>query len=81
MAGSRSEVWKGLRRGAGWALGVGSVVSAATLLREGPREAVKVLMKAGLRGREAAAELSEQLRDVYAEARVEHAAQPPEGGE
>lgn len=76
-AGGRSEILKGARRGAGWVLGVGTVVSFAALLRDGPRETLKLGMRAALRSRESAAELSEQLRDLYAEARVEHAAEPP----
>jgi hypothetical protein len=66
-----SEVWRGVRRGAGLALGVGGVVSVATLLRDGPRDTLKAAMKAGMRGREVAAELSEQLQDLYAEAQSE----------
>ncbi len=73
---TRSEMWKGMRRGTGWALGVGGVVSMATLLREGPRPAVIMLMKAGMRGREVAAELSEQLQDLYAEAQAQRAPGP-----
>ena len=77
---TRSEIWRGARRGTGWALGVGTVVSAAALLRDGPRETVKAMMKAGMRGREVAAELSEQVRDLHAEARSERFAAPePEG--
>ena len=77
---TRSEIWRGARRGMGWALGVGGVVSAAGLLRDGPRETVKAMMKAGMRGREVGAELSEQLRDLYAEAQSERfAASEPEG--
>ena len=76
VSGRTSEVWKGTRRGAGWALGVGTVVSVAALLRDGPRQTLKAAMKAGLRGREVAAELSEQVRDLYAEAQVEHATRP-----
>jgi hypothetical protein len=70
----RSEVWKDARRGAGWALGVGGVVSVAALLRGGPRETIKAAMKAGMRGREVAAELGEQVQDLYAEARFERLA-------
>ena len=66
-----SEMWKGARRGAGWALGVCGVISAAAVLRDGPRDAVKAMMKAGMRGREVAAEASEQLQDLYAEAQAE----------
>jgi hypothetical protein len=77
MPGKKSEVWKGARRGAGWAIGMGAVASVAVMLREGPRQAMKVLVTAGIRGREAAAELSEQMRDIYAEAQVERAAAPP----
>lgn len=65
------EMWKGVRRGTGWALGVGGVISVATLLRDGPRDTIKTMMKAGMRGREAAAELSEQMQDLYAEAQSE----------
>lgn len=66
-----SEMWKGLRRGTGWALGVGGVISVATLLRDGPRDGIKAMMKAGMRGREVAAEVSEQMQDLYAEAQSE----------
>ena len=76
VSGRTSVVWKGTRRGAGWALGVGTVVSVAALLRDGPRQTLKAAMKAGLRGREVAAEMSEQVRDLYAEAQVEHATRP-----
>lgn len=66
-----SEMWKGVRRGAGWALGVGGVVSVAAMLRDGPRETIKSTMKAAMRGREVAAELGEQMQDLYAEAQFE----------
>ncbi len=72
-----SQMWKGARRGAGWALGVGGVISAAAVLRDGPRHTIKALMKAGMRGREVAAEASEQLQDLYAEAQSERFP-PPE---
>jgi hypothetical protein len=76
----RSEFWKGARRGSGWAFGVGGVVTIASLLRDGPRDTFKAMMKAGLRGREVAAELSEQVQDLYAEAQSERSADPiPEG--
>lgn len=71
----RSQFWRGARRGAGMAFGVGGVVTVATLLRDGPRDAVKAMMKAGLTGREVAAELSEQMQDLYAEARTERASE------
>lgn len=71
----RSEIWKGIRRGAGWAMGVGTVVSAATIVREGPRRALKAAIKAGLRGSEVAAELTEQVRDVWAEAQLERSSE------
>lgn len=67
----RSELWNGARRGAGWALGVGAVVAVAALLRDGPRNTIKSTMKAGMRGREVAAELAEQIQDLYAEAQSE----------
>lgn len=34
-------------------------------------------MKAGMRGREVAAELAEQMQDLYAEAQSERSAEPP----
>ena len=71
-----SELWKGARRGAGWALGVGGVVSVAAVLRDGPRDAIKTAMVAGMRGREAVAELGEQVQDLYAEAQAERDAGP-----
>ena len=71
----RSELWKGARRGAGWTLGVGSVISVAALLRDGPRDTIKAMMKAGMRGREIAAELAEQIQDLYAEAESERLAE------
>ncbi len=76
VSGGTSEIWKGTRRGVGWVLGVGTVVSVAALLRDGPRQTLKAAMKAGLRGREVAAEISEQVRDLYAEAHVEYATRP-----
>lgn len=76
-----SEVSKGVRRGTGWALGVGGVISVATLLRDGPRDTIKTMMKAAMRGREVAAELFEQVQDLYAEAQSERFADPqaPDG--
>ncbi len=63
--------------GAGWTMGAGIVISAAAILREGPRDLLKTAIKAGLRGGEVAAELGEQIRDVYAEAQVERTAGSP----
>ncbi|MDP9400683.1 MAG: hypothetical protein M3P39_07000 [Actinomycetota bacterium] len=74
----KSEMWRGIRRGAGFAFGIGAVVTAASLLRDGARPTVKGLMKAGMQGRTMAAELSEQLQDLYAEAAYEHQ-RPQEG--
>ena len=67
-----SEMSRGMRRGAGFAFGVGAVVTVASVLRDGARPAVKSLMKAAIQGRTAAAELSEQMQDLYAEAAYEH---------
>ncbi len=72
----RSEFWKGARRGSGWAFGVGGVVTIASLLRDGPRDTFKAMMKAVLRGGEVAAELSEQVQDLYAEVQSERSAEP-----
>ena len=77
VPGRNSEMWKGLRRGTGWAVGVGAVLTAATVLRDGPRDALKGLIKAGLRGRELAAEASEQVRDIYAEVQSEQSTPAP----
>ena len=70
--GRRSEMWRGMRRGAGFAFGIGAIVTGASLLRGGGRATVKSLMKAGMQGRTMAAELSEQVQDLYAEAAYEH---------
>lgn len=71
---AKSEFWKGMRRGVGWTVGVGTVLTAAGVLRDGPRPVLKAVLKAGLRGREVAAEVGEQARDLYAEAQSERAA-------
>lgn len=78
MREKQSELWKGVRKGVGWMIGAGTVVSAAALLREGPRRAIKAAMKAGIRGTEVAAEIGEQLRDFWAEVQVEQNAEPHE---
>ncbi len=74
VPGRNSEMWNGVRRGTGWAVGVGAALTAASVLRDGPREALKGVLKAGLRGREMAAEASERLRDICAEVRSEQGA-------
>ena len=75
VPGRNSEMWKGVRRGTGWAAGVGAALTVASVLRDGPREAHKGVIKALLRGRELAAEASEQIRDVYAEVQSEQGTQ------
>jgi len=69
----RSGLWRATRHATGWVLGAGGVVAIGTVLRGGPRHAVKAVMKSGMRGREAAAELAEQVQDLYAEAQSERA--------
>ena len=64
----KSEVWKGMRRGAGWALGAGAVVTVASVLRDGGRSTIKGAMVGAMRGQEMAAEVAEHLQDLYAEA-------------
>lgn len=64
----KSEAWKGMRRGAGWAFGVGAVVTVASVLRDGGRSTIKSAMIAGMRGQAMTAELAEHLQDLYAEA-------------
>lgn len=73
-----SEVLKGARRGAGWALGMGTIVGVGTVLGGGGRTGAKRLVKGFLRGREVAAELGEQARDLYAEAQSEYSTGPSE---
>lgn len=73
-----SHARQGARRGVGFALGVGAVVTVASVLRDGARQTLKQTMKGTLRGQEALAELGEQLRDVYVEAQSEHVAEAPE---
>lgn len=72
----RSEFWKGARRGSGWAFGLGGVAAFAKLASAGPRETFKAMIRAGLRGREVAAELSEQVQDLYEEVQSERSAEP-----
>ncbi len=72
-------MWRGMRRGAGFAFGIGAVVTAGALLRDGARPTVKSVIKAGMLGRTMAAELSEQMQDLYAEAAYEH--QTPKEGQ
>ncbi len=72
----RSEVWEGIQKGAGWVVGAATVVSAAAVVREGPRRALKAAIKPAIRGSEVAAEVSEQVRDVWAEAQLELRAEP-----
>ncbi len=64
----KSEVLKGLRRGAGWAIGAGAVVTVASVLRDGGRSTIKGAMIGAMRGQEMAAEVTEDLQDLYAEA-------------
>jgi hypothetical protein len=73
-----SEVWKGARRGVGWALGVGTVVAVGEVLAHGPRPAMKRAIKRALHARAVAAELGERAQDVYAEAASEYERQLPE---
>jgi len=70
-ADNRSVMWRGARQGVGFALGTGVVLSAAALLRAGPRGALKGLMKGGMRAQEMMAEAVEQGQDLLAEARHE----------
>lgn len=67
----KSELWKGARRGLGWAFGVGTVVTAASVLSDGGRATIKSAMVAGMQATSAFAELSEHMQDLYAEARHE----------
>lgn len=74
VPGRNSEIFKSVRQGAGWAFGVGSVLAAASVLRDGPRDALKGAIKAGLKGGQWAAEATEQVRDIYAEVQSEQKA-------
>ena len=74
----KSEVLKGLRRGAGWALGAGAVVTVASVLRDGGRSTLKGAMIGAMRGQELAAEAVERLQDIYAEAAHERERRPAE---
>ena len=75
-----SEVMRGARRGAGFALGAGAVVTLASILRDGGRQTAKQAIRAGLRGRDALAELGEQAQDLYAEVQAEQAGESEAGG-
>ncbi len=71
----RSELWRGGRRGAGWALGFVSVLGLGSVLSRGAQATAKTAMKAGLRARAAGAEAMERVQDIYAEAESEYAAE------
>ena len=71
----KSEIWKGMRRGIGWAFGVGTVVTVASVLRDGGRATIKSAMIASMQGQTMVAELSEHMQDLYAEARHERLSQ------
>lgn len=74
----KSEVWKGMRRGAGWAFGAGAVITVASVLRDGGRSTIKGAMIGAMRGQEMAAEAAEHLQDLYAEAVHERDRRPTE---
>ena len=67
------EVMRSARRGAGWALGFGAVLGAASALSRGGQPTAKAAMKGLLRAREVGAELAERVQDLYAEAQAEYA--------
>jgi hypothetical protein len=73
--GRTSELWKGARRGAGWAIGFGAVVGASNVARHGWRPTVRTAFKTLLGLRALGAETGEQLRDLYTEAESEYAAE------
>lgn len=64
-----------MRRGVGWAIGLGAVVAIASTFKRGPQPTLKAAMKAMLRTRESSADLAERVQDVYAEAQAEYAAE------
>lgn len=71
----KSEIWKAMRRGIGWAFGVGTVVAVASVMRDGGRATIKSAIIAGMQGQTMIAELSEQMQDLYAEAMHERLGQ------
>lgn len=76
----KSEIWKGMRRGIGWAFGVGTVVTVASVLRDGGRATIKNAMIASMQGQAVIAEFSEHMQDLYAEAmheRLQETTSPP----
>jgi hypothetical protein len=69
------ELFEALLGGAGWGVGLGVVLGAASIAGKGLRplakEAVKLGMTAGSRVQEWTAEMREQVDDIVAEARAE----------
>ena len=69
------ELFDALLGGAGWGVGLGVVLGAASIAGKGLRplakEAVKLGMTAGSRVQEWTAEMREQVDDIVAEARAE----------
>lgn len=69
------DLFEALLGGAGWGVGLGVVLGAASLAGKGLRpvakEAIKLGMTAGTRLQEWTAEMREQVDDIVAEARAE----------
>jgi hypothetical protein len=69
------ELFEALLGGAGWGVGLGVVLGAASIAGKGLRplakEAVKLGMTAGSRVQEWTADMREQVDDIVAEARAE----------
>ncbi len=74
---------RGARRGVGWAIGFGTVLGAASALNRGGQPTLKLAMKGVMRLQHVAAEFSERVQDLYAEAQAEYASEMLErnGGE
>jgi hypothetical protein len=68
------------QRGLGWVLGFAVLLGVGSALVRGRRSTIKAGMKATMRARETAAEATERLRDVYAEAASEQQAESPRRG-
>ncbi len=74
-----SEIWKGVRRGMGWALGFLFLRTFSQALNDGTRPTLKHAIKSTLRLQVLAAEAAERAQDIYAEAESEYRAETLSG--
>lgn len=66
------EMWRGVRRGVGVAIGFAAVTAIAGAINRGSRPTLKGAFKGMLGARKVGAEIFEHTQDLYAEAESEY---------